>query len=85
MQAVLLRKFAHFPLYNKPMAKHNTVNLDKELANQVLEDYPKVKNPPLGYPALLGMPGNTWYERAKNYETMYGKKVEKMEDSDDSI
>lgn len=67
------------------MAKRKTVNLDKELAKQVVDDYPKVKNPPVGYPALLGIKGHTWYERAKNYEAIYAKKVEKMEKENGDI
>ena len=45
---------------------------------KVQEDYPKVKHAPEGYPALLGMSGKTWYERAKAYEKKYGKRVEKI-------
>lgn len=58
------------------MAKRKTVKLDKDLQSSYKEDYPKVKNAPAGYPPLLGMRGKTWYERAKNYERKYGKKVE---------
>lgn len=58
------------------MPRKKKVNLDEELANQVVIDYPKVKNAPAGYPHLLGIKGSTWYERAKRYEQMYGKKVE---------
>lgn len=61
------------------MAKRKKVNLDKELEKQVAFDYPKVKNPPLGYPPLLGLPGRTWYERACAYEKKYNKRVEKKE------
>lgn len=81
----MVRKSLHVPLYNKPMAKRKNVNLDKELAKQAVDDYPKVKNPPAGYPPLLGMPGSTWYERAKAYKSAYGKKVEKMEKEDGDI
>lgn len=60
--------------------KKKKVNLDKELKAQPVFDYPKVKNAPAGYPPLLGIKGITWYERARNYEKMYGKKVERIED-----
>lgn len=56
------------------------INLDQELKDQPPFDYPKVKNAPAGYPHLLGIPGRTWYERAKAYEKMYGKRVERKDD-----
>lgn len=62
------------------MAKKKKVNLDEELKNQPVSDYPKVKNAPVGYPPLLGVKGLTWYERAQNYEKMYGKKVEPVKE-----
>ena len=64
------------------MAKSKKVNLDKKLAELTPFSYPKVKNPPAGYPALLGLPGLTWYERAKAYERKYGKRVEPIKEKD---
>lgn len=56
----------------------------KRVANpQPLPDYPKVKNAPKGYPALLGVKGYTWYERAKNYEKLYNKRVEPIKEKED--
>lgn len=63
------------------MAKKK-VNLDKKLAEIPTSNYPKVKNPPSNYPALLGLPGRTWYERAIAYERKYGKKVEPLKEKD---
>lgn len=50
----------------------------KKKVVEPLPDYPKVKHAPAGYPHLLGMPGRTWYERAKAYEKKFGKRVEKV-------
>lgn len=58
------------------MAKRKKVNLDSELKKVEVFDYPKVARTPAGYPPLLAIQGKTWYERAKNYERIYGKKVE---------
>lgn len=58
------------------MAKKRVVEIDQEL--KPAPDYPKVKNAPAGYPHLLGVEGRTWYERAKNYEKLYNKRVEPL-------
>lgn len=58
-------------------SKKKVIKIDTELAKQA-DDYPKVKNAPEGYPHLLGVSGRTWYERARNYEHIYGKKVEPL-------
>ena len=56
-----------------------TVDLEKELKTVKEEDYPKVRDTPAGWPPLYGMIGETWYERAKQYEFKYGKKVEPLQ------
>lgn len=53
----------------------DTINLDQELKSVKIQDYPKVRDTPTGWPPLFGLTGDTWYERAKQYELKYGEKV----------
>lgn len=58
----------------------------KKVTNpQPLPDYPKVKNAPAGYPHLLGIKGRTWYERARNYEKLYNKRVEPTQKGESNV
>lgn len=64
------------------MATKKTVKLDeikgKEIETFKPEDmppYPKVYDPPEGWPRLRACDGDSWYERACIYEAQTGRRV----------
>lgn len=64
------------------MAK--TVDLDKQLDEAPLAEdrYPMVRDTPEGWPPLKGTVGNTWYQRALNYEREHGEPVRPLVELD---
>lgn len=60
------------------MAKAKAINADEMLKNAeeiVLPPLPMVYDVPEGYPPLRAGDGDSWFERAINYEKMTGRKV----------
>lgn len=52
------------------LAKKSTLEIDPaEL------EYPKVADPPEGWSTLRAIDGNTWYQRALNYEDWQGQRL----------
>lgn len=47
----------------------------KKVAPIDLPDIPVVNNVPEGWPPLINLEGDTWYERAMNYEKWSGHRV----------
>lgn len=52
------------------LAKKSTLEIDPaEL------EYPQVADPPEGWAALRAIDGNTWYQKALNYEAWQGQRL----------
>lgn len=56
-----------------------TINLDEELKGKGGESrYPMVNDTPEGWPPLKATEGETWYQRALNYEREWGEPVKTL-------